>query len=352
MATEYGGTYGDQPWRDVPPPYPDQRGHGDQAAYRPRLPGYGDQPGDGPPSGGYGAGSPGAGSQGGGSQGHGSQGGGSQGGGSRGGRRRARRRARRGFLLAVAVLVVGVVSLVFSLLGVVAQLLPRQFTAGQQRQITNWEYGKRWRELDAGQIFPAEVRYAPPAALAADRSLGLTARRIGIARQTTCQAATDPAAAAVLDRDGCTAMLRATYVNGTDSYVITVGTAILPGAARAQAAARELAAASRATGNAAAGSSAGRGVRIAPGVRAVSFKNTPAAWFTNARRQLSGSIAAGTYVVLYTVGYADSRPREPVAGDKYADGEMTSAGVGVARKVLSVLAAPVPAPRCPGTQGC
>ena len=30
------------------------------------------------------------------------------------------------------------------------------------------------------------------------------------------------------------------------------------------------------------------------------------------RRQLSGSARAGTYVALYTVGYADTRPREPV----------------------------------------
>ena len=77
-----------------------------------------------------------------------------------------------------------------------------------------------------------------------------------------------------------------------------------------------------------------------------------AAGFSNTRRQLSGVLSAGTYVVLYTVGYADSRPREPVTGDSYAHEEMMSAGAGAARAVLSVLAAPVPAPRCPGTPGC
>jgi hypothetical protein len=82
------------------------------------------------------------------------------------------------------------------------------------------------------------------------------------------------------------------------------------------------------------------------------FDGTLAAGFSNGRRQLSGVLSAGTYVVLYTVGYADTRPREPVAGDSYADGEMTSTGAGVAHAVLSVLAAPVPSPRCPGTTGC
>jgi hypothetical protein len=57
-------------------------------------------------------------------------------------------------------------------------------------------------------------------------------------------------------------------------------------------------------------------------------------------------------VVLYTVGYADPRPHEQVTEDTYADGEMTSAGWGVAHAVLAVLAAPVPPPHCPGTPGC
>ena len=64
-------------------------------------------------------------------------------------------------------------------------------------------------------------------------------------------------------------------------------------------------------------------------MHAVPFNGTPAAGFTDKRRQLSGVVSAGTYVVLYTVGYADSRPREPVTGDSYADEEMTSAGAGV-----------------------
>ena len=81
-------------------------------------------------------------------------------------------------------------------------------------------------------------------------------------------------------------------------------------------------------------------------------KGTPAAAFTDKRRQLSGVVSAGTYVVLYTVGYTDTRPHEPVTRDNYTDNEMKSAGVGVAHDVLSALAAPVPPAHCPGAPGC
>ena len=240
---------------------------------------------------------------------------------------------------AVAALVLGIAGVALSLVGVASQLLPRQFTAQQQRQIADWEVGKRWRELPAGRIFPPSVRYPAPVALDDYAGLRLIASRIGIARQASCTAATDSVAGAVLRRNGCEAMLRATYVDGTDSYVVTVGVAVLPGTAQATAAGRELAGAVGAAG-------------VAPGVRTVPFKGTPAAGFSNGRREISASKIAGTYVVLYTIGYADNRSRVPVSADGYADAEMTSAGQGVAQAVVSVLGAPAPPPHCPGTPGC
>jgi len=251
----------------------------------------------------------------------------------------AKARRRRARLLAVTLLVLGAVGFFGSVAGLASQAMPRRFTAGQRQQITDWELGKRWRALPASAIFPASASYPPPGSLDDDPSLTLSAQRAGIASQASCAAAADPTAAAVLDRDGCTAMLRATYVDETGSYVVTVGAAVLPGATRAAAAAKAITAD---------GGPAGLG----PTVHTVRFAGTLAASFTNERRQVSGVLSAGTYVVLYTVGYADSRPREPVERDTYAYGEMTSSGAGVARAVLSVLAAPVPSPRCPGTPGC
>lgn len=246
---------------------------------------------------------------------------------------------RRGWYLAVTLLVLGVVGFFGSVAGLASQAMPRRFTAIQQRQITDWEMGKRWRDLPASVIFPTSVSYSPPVSVEDGSSLSLSARRVGIASQATCVAGADPTAAAVLDRDGCTAMLRATYVDETGSYVVTVGAAVLPSSARAAAAAKAITAD---------GGPAGLG----PTVHTVRFAGTPAAGFSNVRRQLSGVLSAGTYVILYTIGYTDSRPSEPVARDSYAHDEMMGAGAGTARAVLSVLAAPVPSPHCPGAPGC
>ena len=68
-------------------------------------------------------------------------------------------------VIAASALVLGLIGLVISLIGVAAELMPRTFTAGQQRQITDWEYGRSWRALPAGQIFPASVSYQAPAVL-------------------------------------------------------------------------------------------------------------------------------------------------------------------------------------------
>jgi hypothetical protein len=312
VATDYGGTHGGQPWHGAQPQYSGQPPYG---------PPYGGPPHGGSPHGGPPYGGP-------------PHAGPTYGGPPPPDRALlARRRTRK---LAIAVLVLGGLGLVGFGFAALVQAMPRKFTAEQRQQITDWEFGKRWRDLTAGAIFPASVSYPAPAALNDDPSMSLSAERVGVAKQASCASATDPVAAAVLDREGCAAILRATYVDGTDSYVVTVGAAVLPGTAKASSAARAIAGAA--------------GVRSA--VHTVPVTGTPAGAFTDKRRQLSGVVSAGTYVVLYTVGYADTRPKEPVTGDSYTDAEMTSAGVGVAHDVLSVLAAPVPPPSCPGAPGC
>jgi len=251
---------------------------------------------------------------------------------------RARRRRRS---VAWTLLAVGGVGLALSAVGAVDQGGPRKFTAKETQQITDWEYGKRWRTLPAGSIFPASVHYTAPEALDDDPSLTLAAHRVGIAKQASCATAADPSAVAVLNRDGCSTMLRATYVDDTNSFVVTVGAAMLPTSAEAQTAARTI-------GNA--GHSGGLGATV----HAVAFKGTPAGQFTDKQRQLSGVTSRGTYVVLYTVGYADSRQHQQISQDSYAKNEMTNEASGVADDVLSTLAAPVPPPHCPSaeTPGC
>ena len=235
----------------------------------------------------------------------------------------------------------GLTGFAVSVTGAADQVLPRRFTVAQQQAIVNWEEAARWREFAPGVIFSASVRYPPPAVLNDGTALTLAAARVGIAPQQTCQAAADRAIASVLNANGCQAILRATYANSTDSYVVTVGVAVLPSSRQARAAQAQL------SGPGTAGRRGARG-----GVRAARFPGTVAAAFTDDRRQLSASLSAGPYIVLYTVGYSDNRPQVPVSGDQYADAEMTTLGESVARSVAKVLAAPPPVPHCPGAPGC
>jgi hypothetical protein len=236
--------------------------------------------------------------------------------------------------------ILGGIGLVVALAGLAIQLLPRHFTGAQQRQIMAWEVSKRWRTLPAGAIFPASVSYQLPAS-ALDDFTGVTldADRVGIAPQAACAAAADPAAAVILGRHGCQALLRATYTDESATYVVTVGVAVLPGAGQASAAQAALA-------------TADQGSYPGPGVQAVAFGGTPSGRFGSAQRQLSRSFSAGPYLIMYTAGYADGRPRVSISDDLYAQNEMTSAARGVAQAVAGTVAAPPPVPRCPGAPGC
>jgi hypothetical protein len=248
-------------------------------------------------------------------------------------------RRRGGWRLGVTLLalLVGTAGLAASAAGVSAQLLPRRFTAEQQQQIIAWEMARRWRTLPAGEIFPASVTYQLPAgALGARSPLPLQAHRVGISRPASCAVASDPAAARVLSADRCTALLRATYADQTDSMLVTVGVAVMPGASAAEAAAGQLA--------------GGQGPQ--PGVRAAPFPSTLARAFGDRQRQLSWAVSSGPYLIMSTAGYADGRPRVQMSSDPYADTEMTSFATGVAAAVRAPLGAEPPSPQCPGAPGC
>ena len=250
---------------------------------------------------------------------------------------------------AIIALILGLVGFAVSMTGVAIQLLPRQFTAGQQRQIEAWEVMRRWQTMPAGQIFPASVSYQLSAYDLQDAApLDLDALRVSIApQQSDCaKAVTSAAVGTVLRKDGCEAVLRATYVDATRSYVMTVGVAVLPTEAAAASAGSSLSQ----TRLAAARDAVGVG-RLSAGVLVVRFRGAAARLY-DYDRQISASFTAGPYVVMYAAGYSDSRPRVPVTQDTYSDEEMTSMAQGVAHSVANTLAASPAPPHCPGTPGC
>jgi len=269
-----------------------------------------------------------------------------RGAGRRHGRRNRDGQRRRAAIIA---LVLGVLGFAVSVTGVAIRLLPRQFTAGQQRQIMAWEISGKWQQLPAGQIFPASVTYQLPATVLQQAApLNLNALRVSIApQQSDCaKAVTSAAAGAVLRRDGCQAVLRATYVDATRSYVMTVGVAVLPTAA----AAADAGAGMAQTRLAVARDADGAG-RLPAGVLVVRFHGAAAPLY-DYNQQISYSFTVGPYVLMYAVGYSDSRPRLPVAEDRYSDDEMTSMAQGVAQSVADTLDAAPASPHCPGTPGC
>ena len=236
--------------------------------------------------------------------------------------------------LTILATLLGVAGLIASLAGAAVQALPRRFSAAQQRQIMAWEVASRWRSWPAGEIFPATVRYQLPYLdFGTASGLSLTAHRVGIAPQSSCAQATDPALATVLDADGCRTVLRATYTDSTGSLVATIAVVVTRGTAPRPA-----------------GLPRGHGLR--PAVEAVAFPGTLAARFGDRQRQTSGGVSRGPYLFLYTAGYADGRTWDQVSSDAYASSEMNSLGTGIAQSIAVRLGAPPPAPHCPGSPGC
>jgi hypothetical protein len=258
------------------------------------------------------------------------------------------RRARRGRrAVALIALMLGVAGLGVSVAGLAVQVLPRQFTPAQQHQIEAWEIASRWQQLTAGQIFPATVSYSLSAAVLQDEvPLSLDAVRIAVAPQSACaQGVTSKAAAAVLSRSGCRAVLRATYVDATRSYILTIGVAVLPTASAARDASLGLSQTKLTTRRSRHTS------QLTPGVEVVRFRGAAAGRYDYSR-QIAANFSAGPYLVMYAAGYADSRPQVTVSEDSYSEAEMTSLAVGVAQSVAHTLTAAPPVPHCPGAPEC
>lgn len=264
--------------------------------------------------------------------------GGADGPGRSSGSHHRRRGWRSGLILAV--LVLGLAGLAASAVGIMVQLLPRQFTAQQQHEITAWEIGKRWRTWPASQIFPATVPYQLSGFGPGNGGdLPLTAHLIGVTSQASCGSATDPSVARVLARYGCLAVLRATYGDATGALAVTVGIVVLPAPASASASLRAL-------------PRSGPDPGLTPGIRAVPFAHTLAAQFGDPQRQLSSVSSAGPYLVMSTVGYADGRRRVQESADPYTKDEMLSVEHGIGNLLGARLSAAPPPPHCPGAPAC
>jgi hypothetical protein len=195
-------------------------------------------------------------------------------------------RRRRGSAAVLALIIVGVLAVAGGAAGL-ARALTRPATPAQAAVAARAEVASRWERLPAGQIFPARLGYVD-----VDQSRQYLTRA-GIAPRAGCARAADPAVAQVLDRAGCTTMLRATYVDASGTLAVTVGVAVMT----SPAAALRVGQAVSTTGY--------------TGLAAYPVPGTAASRFGNAQRQLFGLSLAGhgPYLILDTGGFTDGRPR-------------------------------------------
>ena len=246
--------------------------------------------------------------------------------------------------MALVLALIGLCGLAVAGLGIRAQLKPRTFTPAQQKRIEAWEIAKRWRTMPKAELFPAYIGYNLGKATSSG-ALSLTAKRLEVAPQATCKVAAGGSRQlmSILGGNACDVLLRSTYTDSTSSLVVTAGIAVLKTTTTAMDAAKFL------TGGAAVGQG---GLARQLVLRPFHVSGTPAANYSYPQRQLSWVVAAGPYLVMTTVGYADGRPRVQVNGDSYAFQEMTSLARGVAVRIAAPLAKAPPVPRCPGVPSC
>nr|BFE83365.1 hypothetical protein GCM10020093_059660 [Planobispora longispora] len=135
----------------------------------------------------------------------------------------------------------------------------------------------------------------------------------------------------ILAENGCRTLLRATYVDQTSTFVVTVGVAVMEDVEKRRTAVGQLGADNRV------------------GVRPVAFPGTASESFGAAQRQRNAWIGVGPYIVFSTAGYADGRTRAAVSPEEITHSELWPTAQSVAGRIAHALGAEPAVPRC--TQG-
>ncbi|WP_156325908.1 hypothetical protein [Nonomuraea sp. SBT364] len=235
-------------------------------------------------------------------------------------------RYRRMFVALLTVIVaVSAVVVLLGTVGLFKETRSRPLTAEEQNRYKQEEIARRWQAWPATGVFPEEVKY-----LGLDRAQQY-AKRVGIAPETSCREAVDPSVAGVLDEYGCVTVLRATYVDQTSTFVMTVGVAVLQDEAARASVTDQLTQDDRV------------------GVLPVAFPGTVTERFGVQQRQRTGWVGAGPYIVFSAAGYADGRTRAAVPPEEILHSELWPAAKSVGNQIAYFLADPPKVPPC--TQG-
>ncbi len=126
----------------------------------------------------------------------------------------------RSWVAMLALLAIGLCGFAGGAAGAVRQLLPREFSLAQQRQIQTWEMTRRWRAQQAGQIFPATLPLPGAGAVPEQQR---RPRRSPLAdwasRRRVAAAGSYPNRPRPCSRPAdCAAVLRATYLDASGAW--------------------------------------------------------------------------------------------------------------------------------------
>jgi hypothetical protein len=193
-------------------------------------------------------------------------------------------RRRGGRVAVVTLIVLGLIGLLGGG-GALGRELTRKPTKAEQAAALAAEIASRWERLPAGAIFPAKISYFTASGATA------TATLAGIVPRTSCQEALEPTVFQQMRALGCTAMLRATYLDAAGTRAATVGIAVMRSPAAAQHVQSSL-----------------DPMKGGTGLYAVPVGGTLADAFGNAQRGADGAETAGPYLMLFTAGNAYGVP--------------------------------------------
>jgi hypothetical protein len=164
--------------------------------------------------------------------------------------------------------------------------LTRQPSTAQREAAAAQAVADRWRDWPAGRIFPATLTYST-SLLTTE-----TASRVGVAPESTCGNAVEPALDRLAASEHCRAGLRATYVDQLDGVVYTIGVLAFPNSRDAGIFAARLP-----------GAEAGP-ISLQP----LALPDTASSQFGSTAGQAGTASHGGPFVVLTVAGYADGEP--------------------------------------------
>lgn len=183
------------------------------------------------------------------------------------------------------------------------------FVFGDDASVRNPAYrGVAWRNEPATTLFPDRLSAYRQGDPQDPRQRRMEWVRAALSADTRCATGLEPAALKLAEKYGCQAVLRATYVDATNTQVATVGVIVIKDAEKDEDGYMPSELLAKPINEAGDGYEAAEGHdRAAFTVRALAAPGTPAARWNDAARNATYAESTDNYTIAVTVGTTDGR---------------------------------------------